>query len=174
VRLTILTTAMYVSTASVAVAEPTIDMTLSVTGHISPRCEFDLPDNSVNVRLTDRAGRASLPFTVDCNQPLSLSVSTRNGGLKLRSSEGFTASPGFISHLPYRLDFSVDAANAQPLSFDSDDIQSVPGTGGFGVIPFSTQGSLALSWSPELPLIGGEYGDVIEIRISGNGETNGP
>lgn len=128
----------------------------------------------LDLTLNDRPGRARLPFSVDCNQTMDIAVTTRNGGMALQSQRGFVASPGFIALLPYDLDFSIDRAGAQTITFNSENLRESPGTGSFGVIPFVTRGALELSWSPSLPLIGGEYGDVIEIRVSGRGETNGP
>jgi hypothetical protein len=150
------------------------ELKLAVGGKITPRCSLSLNDNQVGVILDDRAGNASVGFSVDCNQRLALSVSTRNGGLALLASPGFVDSPGFASFQPYKLDFSIGTSGANPLSFNSEAIKSVPGSGSFGVIPFAAQGNLALSWQTNLPLIGGNYSDIIEIRVSGEGESGNP
>ena len=69
--------------------------------------------------------------------------------------------------------FVVDAAGASPVAFRSE--QMLAGaTGSIGVAPYRARGRLVLSWSPTAPLIGGAYSDVIEVRVSGAGETSSP
>jgi hypothetical protein len=155
-------------------ADNSAELKLSVGGKITAKCSIALDENQVAVILNDSAGNAAVGFSVDCNQRLAMSVSTRNGGLALIAQPGFVDSPGFSSFQPYKLDFSISTPGANPLSFNSDAIKSVPGTGIFGVIPYSAQGNLALSWQTRQPLIGGNYSDIIEIRVSGEGESGNP
>jgi len=147
--------------------------TLNITGKISPHCSISLDRNSIDATLTDGPGQDRLGLSVDCNQRLTVSMSSLHGGLKLRTSKGHIDSPGFISFLPYTATFEVAAAGAKPVSFHSK--RMVGGaSGSIGVTPFHAKGSLDLSWKPEAPLIGGSYSDVIEIRVSGEGETGFP
>jgi len=146
---------------------------LEITGHVSPKCAVAFDRATVSDVLTDRPGSDDVPFSVDCNLPLVVNLKSLNGGLALEKSRELLASPGFISLLPYTATFVVDAAGASPVAFRSE--QMLAGaTGSIGVTPYRAHGRLVLSWSPTAPLIGGAYSDVIEVRVSGAGETSSP
>jgi hypothetical protein len=160
-----------------ALASPAIaadaTATLEITGKISPRCAIDLHRVTINRTLTDGAGGQQFDFSVDCNQRLVVNMSSLNGGLKLESSRPNVAAPGFITFLPYIATFNVAAPGAKPVSFESE--RMIGGaSGSIGVAPFEAKGSLDLRWTPEAPLIAGSYNDVIEIRVSGAGESGFP
>jgi hypothetical protein len=145
--------------------------TLEIVGQISPSCSIDLQKQSIGHDLTDAAGTETVPFTVDCNQPLVVNLHSLNGGFLHESGKRESGSPQFISFLPYTTTFEVNASGATPVTFRSD--QMLAGaSGSIGVTPYKAQGELLLSWSPEKPLLGGAYKDTIEIRVSGAGETS--
>jgi hypothetical protein len=147
--------------------------TLNITGKISPHCAIDLDRNSFDATLTDGPGNDSVGFSIDCNERLNVFMSSRHGGLKLETSRPGINSPGFISFLPYLATFAVTADGAKPVSFESKHM--VGGAiGAIGVAPYRARGRLDLSWKPTAPLIGGSYSDIIEIRVSGEGETGFP
>jgi hypothetical protein len=144
---------------------------LEITGHVSPKCDVTFDRSTVSHVLTDRPGSDDVPFSVDCNQPLVVNLKSLNGGLAHEARNELLPSPGFISLLPYTATLLVDAAGASPIAFRSE--QMLAGaTGSIGVTPYNAHGRLVLSWSPAAPLIGGAYSDVIEVRVSGAGETS--
>lgn len=144
---------------------------LEITGHVSPRCSLAFEQSTVSHVLTDGPGSDDVPFAVDCNQRLVVNLKSLNGGLAHEARSRLMPSPGFISLLPYTATFQVDAAGASPIAFRSE--QMLTGaTGSIGVTPYKAHGRLVLSWSPSAPLIGGAYSDVIEVRVSGSGETS--
>jgi hypothetical protein len=143
---------------------------LEIVGHVSPRCAIAFEQSTVSHVLTDGPGSDGVPFSVDCNQPLVVNLKSLNGGLANEGREHLLPSPGFISLLPYTATFLVDASGASPVAFRSEQMLS-GATGSIGVTPYKARGRLVLSWSPTEPLIGGAYSDVIEVRVSGAGET---
>ena len=145
--------------------------TLTVVGQVSPKCSIDLDSDTVDHQLTDGPGRERVGLSVDCNQRLVVNMQSQNGGFLHESGRRDSGSPQFISLVPYQTTFEVDSAGAAPVSFRSD--QMLAGaSGSVGVTPFKARGALILDWSPEKPLLGGSYSDVIEIRVSGEGEAN--
>jgi hypothetical protein len=147
--------------------------TLEIVGQISPKCSIDLQNNNINETLTDHPGSESVALSVDCNQRLVVNMHSLNGGFLHESGKKSSGSPDFISLLPYTATFQVEASGASPVSFRSEEMAAGGGANGsIGVAPYKAKGALKLSWSPEKPLIGGAYNDVIEIRVSGAGETS--
>jgi len=154
-------------------ANESVDLKLKLDGYIKPHCSINIPDEKLWFYIYDEAGQASVDFAVNCNQPISVEVSSRNGGLQHTAFNRIPDYDGFSEFVPYDLSLAIDAPNAKTLSFTSEHIQTAPGRGSVGVIPYSADGSLDLSWSPKEPLIAGEYRDVIEIRVTGDGGANG-
>jgi hypothetical protein len=147
--------------------------TLEIVGQISPKCSINLQDNNISETLTDHPGSESVALSVDCNQRLVVNMHSLNGGFLHESGKKSSGSPDFISLLPYTATFQVDASGASPVSFRSEEMAAGGGANGsIGVAPYKAKGALKLSWAPEKPLIGGAYNDVIEIRVSGAGETS--
>jgi hypothetical protein len=146
---------------------------LNIEGHISPKCEIDLPNQQIRRVLTDGPGREALSFRVNCNQMLSVTMTSANGGLEHPTRKHEQAFEGFTNFLPYTAAFSLNANGAQPIVAES--AAMVAGTGGsIGAIPFNASGTLELNWTPAMPLLGGTYEDIIEIRVSGAGEQEIP
>jgi hypothetical protein len=145
-----------------------VDLDLTIIGRISPKCEINLPEKAVHVQLFDRPGNEQVEFTVNCNQKLSVTMTSLNGGLEHVTHSRGEQFEGFQNFLPYTAQFDVNADGAQVVSIDSEAMVG-GATGSIGVVPFSTNGTLNLSWDPEQPLVGGTYEDVIEIRVTGAG-----
>jgi len=149
-----------------------VDLKLKLFGKIKPHCEIHLPKEKLWFEMTDAADMRSVSFDLNCNQPLKVEVSSLNGGLEHTSHDRLPDYPGFTSFVEYDLDISLRAPGTNALRFESEDISNDPGRGHFGAIPHDTKGDLKISWSPSETLIAGEYGDVIEIRITGDSGSN--
>lgn len=140
---------------------------LTIRGAISPRCEIAIPDRAVDFILTEDAGATMLPFSVNCNRPMAVEMRSLNGGFEHSKVTGQSPYPGFTNLVRYRASFAIDREGATPLAAQSDAMTS-GARGAMGVIPYETTGRLSLSWGRSAPLLGGNYKDVIEIRISGD------
>ena len=149
------------------------ELQLRIFGKISPKCEISLPNRRIQTVLTDDAGSESVNFRVNCNQELSVTMTSANGGFEHPTRDRGENYDGFLNLLPYRATFSVNADDARAVVAKSEDM--IAGAGGsIGTVPFKAKGKLELTWDPELPLLGGTFVDVIEIRVSGAGETHIP
>lgn len=163
-----------------AVAEPSnsrndaaVDLELDIVGHISPKCEIQLPNRAIRVLLNDQPGTEQVGFRLDCNQQMSVVMTSQNGGLEHASHGRGESFDGFANFLPYSATFQVDADGALPVTATSNAMLGGAG-GAIGVVPHKAAGSLALAWNPEQPLVGGTFEDVIEIRVTGAGESEIP
>lgn len=161
----------FAGSSYVSIAPTTQTLDLAVGGYIKPHCSFELGNEYVRVELNDRANSTSIPFNLDCNVPLEFSVESQNGALDHAAIDRIDSYPGFQARLPYDVDLDFDVPNANRLSFESEDIQAVPGTGQLQVIPYQSGGHVRLNWNPEAPLLAGKYNDIIRIRVTGDGST---
>ena len=146
---------------------------LGIHGYIKPHCALHLDVKDIRETLTDDSGSTHVGFDVNCNQRLSVEIKSQNGALLHENWQRLISSPGFTDRVPYELEFSVGVDGAQPIQVNSRDIANMPRGGSTGVVPYQARGKRQLNWSPELPLIGGNYGDVIEIRVTGEGGMGG-
>lgn len=146
---------------------------LAIKGYIKPHCALHLDTHDLHQTLTDGAGSARVGFDVNCNQRLGIRIKSQNGALLHENWQSLQTSPGFTHRVPYELEFSVGVDGAQPIHVNSQDIAETPLGGSTEVIPYHARGKLQFNWSPEAPLIGGNYGDVIEIRVTGEGGMGG-
>ena len=146
---------------------------LGIEGFIKPHCIIEFDSSRSNIPLTAKAGQYTQSFEVDCNQHLSVEMQSLNGAFLHENSKLLIQSPEFTDRVNYQVDFAVSAPGASVVSARSQDMFENPVVGSIGVIPFKTKGNLHFSWSPDKPLIAGEYGDVIEIRVTGDGGMNG-
>ncbi len=153
--------------------QSTTTLDLGIKGYIKPHCSLHLDTNDVHQTLTDGAGSARVGFDVNCNQRLAVRIKSQNGALLHESWQSLETSPGFTERVPYELEFSVGVDGAHPIHVSSQDVVNTPLGGSTGVIPYHARGKLQFNWSPEAPLIGGNYGDVIEIRVTGEGGRGG-
>jgi len=150
-----------------------VDLKLKVFGHIKPHCEIHLPSEKLWFEMTDDADMKSVSFDLNCNQPLKVEITSLKGGLEHEAHDRIPTYAGFTSFVEYDLDVALQAPGTHALRFDSEDIKGSPGHGHFGAIPHETKGDLKISWSPTEKLIAGTYGDVIEIRVTGDSGSNG-
>jgi len=150
-----------------------VDLELKLFGKIKPSCEIHFPKEKLWFEMTDDADMRAVTFDLNCNQPLKVEVSSRNGGLQHSAHDRLPTYPGFTSFVEYDLGLALQAPGTNDLRFDSEDIKSEPGRGHFGAIPHDTKGELKISWVPTENLIAGTYGDVIEIRVTGDSGSNG-
>lgn len=140
--------------------------TLEIEGEISARCAISLGETNVSVPLTAAGGTRSIPFSVDCNQPLSVQMTSRNGGLSHVTHGRGETYAGFANFVPYSAAFSLAVNGAAPVVAESEAMRAGAG-GSTGVTPYQATGMLGLTWRPTPALLGGQYSDVIEIRVSG-------
>jgi len=146
---------------------------LDIKGYINPHCALHLDTYDLHRTLTDGAGSARIGFDVNCNQRLAVKIKSQNGALLHENWHSLQMSPGFTDRVPYELEFSVSVDGAHPIHVNSQDVANTPLGGSTGVIPYHARGKLQFNWSPEVPLIGGRYGDVIEIHVTGEGGMGG-
>jgi len=104
---------------------------------------------------------------VDCNQRMNVEMRSLNGGLQHTKLGRDARFPGFANFVPYRASFALDTEGARVFSVKSTEIIA-PAQGSIGLVPYQASGSLNLAWDQTLPLLGGQYRDVIEIRVSGD------
>ena len=150
-----------------------VTLDLALQGYIRPHCSIKLDTRDVHEVLTDQAGTTEFGFDVNCNQRLRVEIQSQNGGLLHENWQNILHSPGFTDRVAYDLEFSVEADGAEAVRVNSKDIVNMPGGGSIGVTPFESRGNIQINWSPEVPLIAGSYGDVIEIRVTGEGGMGG-
>jgi len=139
---------------------------LKIFGKVSAKCELSFSDNEVDVVLTERAGTTALPFAVDCNQRMNVQMRSLNGGLQHTEVGREPRFNGFANFVPYTATFRIDAEGAREVSAESREMTS-SARGNVGRIPFQSKGELNFAWAATPPLLGGQYRDVIEIRVSG-------
>jgi hypothetical protein len=146
---------------------------LGIEGYIKPHCAIQLDPSIPNLNLSSNVGKYTQSFGVNCNQRLHVEMRSLNGALVHSKNEDLSHNPKFSDRINYRLEFSVAAPGASTLSAYSQDMFEDSVSGSIGTIPYKTKGNLHFSWSSEKPLLAGEYGDVIEIRVSGDGGMKG-
>lgn len=142
---------------------------LGIEGYIKPRCVIQIDTPQSHLTLTGQDGRYTQSFDVDCNQHLSVEMRSLNGALLHTKSELQSPDAEFSDRINYQVDFSVAAPGASVVSARSQDMFDNSVSGSIGTIPYKTEGNLHFSWSSDKPLLSGEYGDVIEIRVIGDG-----
>lgn len=168
--------AMAVTTkANATAAGPagTVMLTLDVEGTIPQRCTLDIAEDSIRLTLGRGPGSRSVPVSIDCNDRMAVSIKSDEGGLLHSKAATMLPNPGFDNFLPYDLALRVPSAGAT-LRWSSRDIKDVAETETTNRVPGIARGELDFSWAPRRPLIGGDYADHVEIRVSAAGETNGP
>ncbi len=162
-------------TPAAALAEPsdnTATLTLNVAGTIPPRCMVAFDDTRATLDLARLSGSSDIPFGIDCNDRMVMRIKSRFGAMLHEAAPVIQPSPGFDQNQPYRVAVSLGAGQASA-AFESRDIRDVWGELQSTAVPGVTRGQLAVSWQRSQPLLGGNYNDVIEIRISGAGESDG-
>ena len=129
-------------------------LSMYLHGSIDDKCEINFNYGNVIDLSSDKY--EELPFSLYCNQAFGIEISSRNGGLKLNNE----SQPYLMGYL---LEINIDKTKVNQ-SFDSKELQLTSQVNSFGVIPFSTKGSLKITLNESL-LYAGEYSDIVEIDI---------
>jgi hypothetical protein len=145
---------------------------LNMAGTIAPRCSIDLGDVRANLDLSQRTGTQRFTFGINCNDQMVMRLRSRSGAMIHEKSDTLTPSPFFDSQQPYRVKVQLGAAET-PVEFESRDLGQQWGSVTTAHIPGIDRGALDISWNRTLPLLGGQYHDILEIRISAAGESDG-
>jgi hypothetical protein len=146
---------------------------------VPAHCGFKTtPPNSVSMQDLTAAGTLSESFTLDCNTPFRLRVSSQNGNLALQSPPA-NAPAAFGKSDPYQLEvkFSTDLGDVDE-TCASTALRSKAGGcdfygdhSGQGVssdkgVALGSQGALNISWTaPTTTLVAGQYVDTLTIVV---------
>ncbi len=129
-------------------------LSIDIYGYIPNQCNINFSTN--NKMIFNDKTQQSLPFDVYCNQPLMLSVYSKNGGLKLLDGNRDILTP-------YQLKIDVASVGLSS-SIASRDLLSPNVIDGTDAIPFSAKGIMKVTLNDTL-LYAGQYEDVIEIDV---------
>ena len=129
-------------------------LTLSLTGHIKNYCEINFNDGK-SLDFSNEIQK-SLPFDIQCNQPLSMSVYSRKGGLENQQSN-------VRQVVAYEVGIDIETIGLKS-RLHSQDIASPIVIDSSSVIPFDTVGVMRVTLKENL-LYAGYYEDVIEIDV---------
>ncbi|SON52404.1 hypothetical protein [Vibrio tapetis] len=129
-------------------------LSIDISGYIPSQCNINFSTN--NKMVFNDHKQQSLPFNVYCNQPLTLSVYSKNGGLQLLDSNRKILTN-------YQLEIDVVSVGLSS-SMASRDLLSPNVINGADAIPFSAKGIMKVTLSDKL-LYAGQYEDVIEIDV---------
>ncbi|WP_155859035.1 hypothetical protein [Enterovibrio calviensis] len=133
----------------------TDSLSMTMFGEIDSHCLIDFSAGRT-VDLSHQESE-SIPFRIDCNQPLTISLWSSSGGLALENSS---------HHRPnsYLLQLLVSSIGINR-TFTSKDLSSVQRVSGNNEIPFNTKGSIRITMEEKF-VFSGEYKDVITIDVS--------
>ncbi|MGF1705196.1 hypothetical protein [Enterovibrio baiacu] len=128
---------------------------MTMFGEIDSRCLIEINSN----QLVDISNQHSerIPFTLDCNQAVTLSIWSKYGGLALNNDFYKTTNP-------YLLSLTISSIGMNK-TFNSKELSSVQRMTGNNEIPFKTRGEIKIEKEQEF-VFSGEYKDVITIDVS--------
>lgn len=129
-------------------------LSLTISGHIKNQCEMNFRTGNKMDFSNEKI--KSLPFDVYCNQPLKMSIYSKNGGLRLLQSRTNLLTQ-------YQLDIAIHSIGLNA-SLSSEDLLSPTVIYGSSDIPFTTEGVMRVTLDENL-LYAGHYEDVIEIDV---------
>ena len=152
----------------VAIAAPVADLTLNLLGAIPEVCTIRQTSLDTVVDLRDGPGAYDIDYRVNCNAPLSVRLTSQNGGLEHDQYRSWPESPGFTGMIRYDAQFKLAVPGAAAVSTRSD-LMREGVRGETGVVPFDADARLHLTWSPEGTLLGGRYQDTITVHVFGAG-----
>ncbi len=150
-----------------ALAQDTDDLQLDVTGQIAARCEilnFGAGDATIDL---EAGGTKSFGFDIDCNLPMRLELSSKNGALVNEAMQALAAKAnGWVASIPYRATVAIDSIGFSETADSADLLGGIAYSTG-SQIPFETNGELTVELEqPAGPLPAGRYEDVITITVS--------
>lgn len=146
-------------------------VTINLTGTITPACALSGINPTAALGNVAAAGAVSIPFTIDCNAPFTYALSSANGGLAHQSVT--TASGGFAIAVPYAVQ-TVIATNSGA-GIDQTCTSASIKTGAVScaftnsgtAVAIQKAGSLGLTWAASsLPLVAGTYQDTLTLTVS--------
>jgi len=141
---------------------------LDVVGEITARCEIlnfgTGQDGNFDLSL---GGTRSFDFDIDCNLPMQIELSSKNGALVNEQMLALeTSGNGWTATLPYRATLAIDSIGFSETVESADMVAGVTYRTG-SQIPFETTGQLTVELSEATgPLPAGRYVDVISITVS--------
>lgn len=155
-------------------------LTIDLTGRVTARCGFKAaPPSSVSVPDLRAPGSLNESFTLDCNTPFRLRVSSQNGVLALQSPPA-NAPAAMAQSQPYQVEvkFGTDLDPNIDETCGSTTLQTKAGgcvffgdhsgqglSSGRGVA-IGSQGALNISWTaPTSTLVAGVYVDTLTIVV---------
>ncbi|MBE1275896.1 hypothetical protein [Enterovibrio baiacu] len=128
---------------------------MTMFGEIDSRCLIEINSNQL-VDISNQRSE-SIPFTLDCNQEVTLSIWSKHGGLALKNDFYKTTNP-------YLLSLTISSIGVNK-TFNSKELSSVQRMTGKNEIPFKTRGEIKIEKEQEF-VFSGEYKDVITIDVS--------
>ncbi|MEZ9525578.1 hypothetical protein [Enterovibrio norvegicus] len=128
---------------------------MTMFGEIDSRCLIEINSNQLVDISNQRSD--SIPFTLDCNQPLTLSIWSKHGGLALNN--GFYKTTN-----PYLLSLTISSVGMNK-TFNSKELSSIKRITENNNIPFKTRGEIKIEKQQDF-VFSGEYKDVITIDVS--------
>ena len=131
-------------------------LTMALSGYIKDRCEINFKSGNI-MSFSNNEQTQSLPFSLYCNRPLGMTITSKYGGLK-HQKEGLDLIE------QYRLSVQMDALNIDESRRSKQLISPSIIEDSSGVIPFSQKGMLKVTLENNL-LFAGYYQDVIEIEV---------
>jgi spore coat protein U-like protein len=146
-------------------------MNLDVHGRLDQRCALGAIDSVDFGDLTHPGGRARARVALDCNVPISVTVSAAHGAL---ANERYPQGQGpYAGSVPYSLGFKVPVRHpwesVMLRSFKSSDLVGVGQTfttgDGIAVDGMSLEVALEKP-SGDAGLLAGSYGETIEITVT--------
>lgn len=160
-------------------------ITIDVTARVAERCGIVAGSEQGSSSVPDLATAQTLTFgfTVDCNTPFRIGVSSQNGALRLTGAPGARTDDGFSTEKEYRvgLHLETDGAPLDPevcgsraLADSTGDCAFFGATAGSGLssgqsTAIGRRGTLTARWQAdaggEVRRVAGTYGDTLTVVI---------
>ncbi|MBJ7532819.1 hypothetical protein JDN40_01640 [Rhodomicrobium vannielii ATCC 17100] len=146
------------------------DVTITVQTTVPPSCIVSNTTPVVDLGDIMRKGSASVRVGFSCNSRFGFSLSSQNGAVAL--SRSITATPAFLTSLPYSLSYHVetdtnalvDTCHSSNMKDGASTCKGVSHANGSALQKNIT---LGFSWdSGDQFLIAGTYQDVLFLRIA--------
>jgi spore coat protein U-like protein len=143
---------------------------IAVRGTIAEHCKLANVPNMAFGDITRPGLAVATQVALDCNVPINVTIRAQNGGL---ANDALPHGQGpYAGTLPYILQVQIPVRRPAPAivsqAFASRDLvagQSISSAGGIAVDGMALNIALGLPGS-EAGLLGGRYGEVIEISVT--------